>query len=93
MKEVNLEEILAKWISYKLQQLGKSKESSDVSAKTSIEGGANWYILEAMKDAINQALELAAENADGNIVDDSDFSNGRVVVNKQLILDTINQVK
>lgn len=93
MQEINLEEILAKWVSYNLQQLGRSKQESETIAKISIEGGSHWYILEAMKEACKQALELAAENAEGDIVDDSDFSNGRVVIDKQSILDTINQVK
>ena len=98
MKEVNLEEILAKWISYKLQQLGKSKESSDVSAKTSIEGGANWYILEAMKEVCKQVLELAAENAElENVIkligNQNKYNAVVPIVKKQSILNTINQVK
>lgn len=62
MKEINLEEILAKWISYNLQQLGKNKEASDAAAKSSIESGSYWHILEAMEESCEQVLELAAEN-------------------------------
>lgn len=62
MEEINLEEILTKWVSYNLQQLGKSKQASDAVAKTSIEGGSHWYVLEAMKDACKQVVELATKN-------------------------------
>ena len=90
MKEINLEEILAKWVSYNLQQFGRSKEASDSVAKTSIEGGAYWYILEAMKESCKQVLELASENAE-EYYSKSDEPLDESL--KQSILDTINQVK
>lgn len=97
MKEINSEEILAKWISYNLQQLGKSKQASDAVAKTSIEGGSHWYVLEAMKDACEHVLYLAAENAkikeiynEAKKFEDYPFD---VIIDKESILNTINQVK
>ena len=63
MQEINLEEILAKWISCSIQEFGESEEVSDAAAKASIEGGSHWYTLQAMKDACRQVVELAAENA------------------------------
>ena len=100
MEEINLEEILTKWVSYNLQQLGKSKEASDAVAKTSIKGGGYWYILEAMKEACKQVLELAAENAEEEFSDIQEWSefhqkyiNPICGVDKNSILKTINQVK
>lgn len=40
-----------------------------------------------------EVLELSAENANGEIIDDTDYSNGRVVIDKESILNTINQIK
>ena len=48
-------------------------------------------ILEAMKEAIKQALELAAENAKVS-VEPVDMYRDAYFVNKQSILNTINQV-
>ena len=53
-------------------------------------------ILEAMKDACQQVLELAAENAKTKLKvvnPNSDKAFYRDVVDKQSILDTIKQVK
>jgi len=47
----------------------------------------------AVKEVCKQVLELAAENAEGDIVDDTNYSNGRVVIDKQSILNTINQIE
>lgn len=66
--KVNLEKILAEWVSKNLQEQGRSKEASDAVAKTSIEGGGYWYILEAMKEACRQTLKLAAENAKMEVI-------------------------
>ena len=90
MKEVNLNKILSEWISYNLQQLGKSKGASDAVAKNSIEGGANWYILEAMKEACKQALELAVENVCEVEFVETGPMNESVI---ESIKNTINQVK
>ena len=64
------------------------------------------FLLDAMKDAIKQALELAAENAVVDIIDHEEVDidelptkNGVYVilpiygVDKQSILDTINQIE
>ena len=97
MKEINLKEILVKWVSYNLQQLGQSKEASDAVAKASIKDGNYWYILEAMKDACEHVLYLAAENAkikeiynEAKKFEDYPFD---VIIDKESILNTINQVK
>ena len=83
MKEINLEEIL-------LSTVPKDCYWGEMGNLTNC---PKEYALDAMKEACKQVLELAAENADGNIVDDSNFSNGRVVIDKQSILNTINQAK
>ena len=51
--------------------------------------------LKAMREAIKQALELAAENAETEkeILPECGVLKSVGVVNKQSILDTINQVK
>ena len=102
-RKINLEEILAKWVSKNLQEHGRSREASDAVAKTSIKDGSYWYILEAMKEFGKQLLELTAENAKveefyrgesyriKDIFYDNDDS--YIVANKQSILDTIKQVE
>ena len=83
MKEINLEKILA-----------------NCGAGELTVGDA----LDAMKEACKQVLELAAENANlhhwdkhgrslitGNKIDFDNYGGSKV--NKQSILDTINQVK
>lgn len=47
-------------------------------------------VLGAMKEAINQALELAAENAEVEELNEPPFE--EFIVDKQSILNTINQV-
>lgn len=47
-------------------------------------------ILEAMKEAVKQALELAAENAEVEELNEPPFE--EFIVDKQSILNTINQV-
>ena len=52
------------------------------------------FIKRAMYEACKQVLELAAENAEVNSTETSDDSSGFISeVNKQSILDTINQVE
>lgn len=64
MKEINLKEILAKHISKRLLEHGNAREEVCNSvAKTSIDGGHYAEVIEAMKEACKQLLELAAENA------------------------------
>lgn len=57
-------------------------------------------ILSAMKEACEQALELASENAGVeveskmvNIPNGAKYNTQRMIVNKKSILDTINQIK
>ena len=50
-------------------------------------------ILAFVKDVCQQVLELAAENAFALPVYDRDILTDECIVNKQSILDTINQVK
>jgi len=51
------------------------------------------YARDIAIEFAKQLLELAAENAEGDIVDDTNYSNGRVVIDKQSILNTINQIE
>ena len=94
MKTIDLEEIILKWSSKNLQENGRSKKASESVVKNSIKGGHYWYILEAMKEACKQTLELAAENA-VELIDETNGCRecGVNGVNKQSILDTINQIK
>ena len=78
-KKINLEEILNK----ELNILSISVEQIEKSA------------LKAMKEACKQVLELAAENA--NLIEyntnKTAFTAHNMGVNKQSIIDTINQVE
>ena len=82
-KKINLEEILKK----ELNILSISVEQIEKSA------------LKAMKEACKQVLELAAENAKAEIHTEwegntgSEYYTDYAVVNKQSIIDTINQVE
>ena len=84
MKEINLEEILDSIYDKNYRSNYKTLYSKQC-------------ILEAMKEACTQVLELAAENAEITIVNEWDgIETGNkkvVVVDKQSILDVINQVK
>ena len=55
-------------------------------------------ILKAMKEACNQVLKLAAENADYGVCQNDDgqepwIHESNIFVDKQSILDTINQIE
>ena len=50
-------------------------------------------VEEAIKDACQQVLELAAESAFASPVYDRDILTDSCVVDKQLILDAINKLK
>ena len=69
-RRINLEEILDNFVM-------KQKDSGELTYNTA---------LLSMKDAVKQALELAAENA---TVRGNNFVR---VVDKQSIIDTINQI-
>ena len=78
-KQINLEEIL------------NNQFEPNYEFKLHYGSTTTINILEAMKEAVKQALELASENArvsvkPVNLYDNSYF------VNKKSILDTINQV-
>lgn len=84
MKKINLEKILF--------DIGKYNDN-DISFLT-IES-----ILAAMKEAVKQALELAAENATAKIQQEwsgntgSEYCDEYAVVNKKSILNIINQIE
>ena len=51
-------------------------------------------VIDAMKEACRQALELAAENAEQDFYHDDEYPDRfQAVINKQSILDAINQVE
>lgn len=84
MKEINLEEILNERL--ELSKYGLPELDSDQYDN----------IVYAMREAVKQALELAAENAeveyDVEYKETIDCEKDMYIVNKQSILDTINQV-
>jgi hypothetical protein len=92
MKEINLEEIMQK----------------HVDPHCFLKKGCYESVIEAMKEACRQTLELAAENAMTDIVDHEEWKISNLPgyergimevilpvygVNEQSILDTINQIK
>ena len=85
-KKVNLEEILIKNIKKIYTEL---KPVEDFCNRDRI------ITIKAMKEACRQTLELAAENAETEkeILPECGVLKSVGVVNKQSILDTINQVK
>ena len=81
LKKINLEEILNQHLKYKIVL---ELDDDDL-----------MLIKVAMKDACNQVLELAAENAE---ISRSDWNHDSQIyeteeVNKQSILNTINQIE
>ena len=83
MKEINLEEIIKQYCY--VTQNGQEDVHNSIS-----------LVKDAMKEACKQTLGLAAENAKTKLKEvnpNSDRSFYRDVVNKQSILDVINQVK
>ena len=63
------------------------------------EGGyGEYYVIEAMREACQEILKLAAENADYGVYQNDDgqepwIHESNIFVNKQSILDTINQIE
>lgn len=84
MKEINLEEIL--WDSFRNNGIPKPTHTlADVTKKV---------VKEAMKEAVKQVLELAAENALINfLIDNENDIVEEASIDKQSIINTINQVK
>ena len=86
-KKINLEQIL-KDNCVNIRFL-KTMLSAD-----GIKGSQGQRILDAMKDLSEQILELAAENAEMILlVDEENDIIEEASINKQSILDTINQVE
>lgn len=81
MKEVNLEEILKSYLTIETMLANNPDYTFNM-------------VLSAMKEACRQVLELAAENATMTmLIDDENDIVEEASINKQSILDTINQVK
>lgn len=82
MKEINLEQILKSFLTVETM----SVNSPDYT----------WNMtLSAMKEACKQTLELAAENADliETIEEDEKIITREIIINKESIINTINQIK
>ena len=91
-KKINLELILFNEIGKLRIAFPEENYYSEDDVKNSKEF---TYFINAMKEACRQTLELAAENAeceDGAIID-LGFEIIAASVNKQSILDTINQIE
>ena len=83
MDKINLKEILDRVYDKEYRSSYKTEYSEQC-------------ILEAMKEACQETLKLAAENAkvkENFTVDDKAFVLNEYVINKQSILDTINEVE
>ncbi len=100
-RKINLEEILFKHLSKAKEILPNENWYSDEEIKNSPEFS---FFKDAMKEACQQTLELVADNAEcklRNKIECSNFQlengfvvgNYAIVINKQLILDTINQIE
>ncbi len=90
MKTINLEDLLA--IEFEPISEDCTTPTQDLQLAIALNPDLN-RIKAAMLEFGKQLLQLAAENAEGDIVDDSDYSNGKVVIDKDSILDTLNQVE
>ena len=76
-KKINLKKILSKYPTF-----------------TSEGGYGEYYVIEAMKEACQEILRLAAENASVDKIRLGIFyAEYAFAVNKQSILDTINQIE
>lgn len=82
-RKVNLEEILHQYCNL---------EVSEYTVEEMILSNSNAVII-AMKEACRQTLELAAENAKPIVRLDIEWSKQDILINKQSILDTINQIE
>lgn len=86
-KKINLEEIIKPYKKYLVEGIDGYKSLSG-------DGMFVGDVLEAMKEACKQALKLAAENAKAYPNSNGQWvaSGVTATVNKQSILNTINQV-
>lgn len=87
MKEINLESILFNEIGKLRIAFPEENYYSEDDVKNSKEF---TYFINAMKESCRQTLELAANNARCDATFGVDVSH---IINKQSILDTINQIK
>jgi len=80
MEKINLDKILKEYIQKDLQN-GRH--------------GTTKTLKEAMKEACRQTLELAAKNAKAYVATNGEWTSSNVAatVNKQSILDIINQIE
>ena len=92
MKTVNLEEILLKQLAIARIKFPEEDYYNDEQVRESPEFE---YFIGAMKEACRQTLELAAENAETEkeILPECGVLKSVGVVDKQSILDTINQIQ
>lgn len=96
MKKVNLEKILFTKMDKMRVEFPDANWYSDEEIKASSEFK---HFIEAMKQACKEVLELAAKNARTKYDEDSYCGNTgseyppNIIVNKQSILDTINQTE
>lgn len=89
-RKVNLEEILFTEVDKMREDFPDINLYSNEEMKNSPE----WrYYMNAMKEACRQVLELAAENADTKYLPLLNSNESIEVVDKQSILNTINQVE
>ena len=96
MKEIDLKEILLK----EVDKFRKKYNPTNLYTNQQIEDSKEFeFFISAMKEACKETLELAAENAktrqmtelwSGQVYDDDPLP---ICVDKQSILDTINQIK
>lgn len=87
MKQINLEKILYDELSDNMMNVIDNNENM------------KEWILDAMKEACKQVLELATENASAKIEiqwsgnTGTEYCDEYAIVDKQSILNTINQIK
>lgn len=90
-RKINLEAIISKYYN-----LNKDEDGNAVFFE--------WEVIKAMKEAVKQALELAAENADltycsyeyeipEGAISTGDNEYGYCYIDKQSIVNTINQIE
>ena len=93
MDKINLEDII-------FRHVDSLKDGSPIrnllSSNEVFQNDLFDFFIKLMKDACQETLKLAAENAkvkENFTVDDKSFVLNEYVINKQSILDTINEVE
>ena len=88
-RKVNLEEILSKHLAKMLNITSESFKDIEEMKKL-----PEWQTcIEAMKEACRQTIELAAENSEFYSWNNQDELKNIEEINKQSILNTINQIE